>query len=166
MNMTNCLRQFRLLFLILACSVGAACAQTQVPLLQYADDFAAIGKVAAARNLPVMLVFTRPGCPYCARAKKNHLEPLSASPGYGSQVIIREIEAPNDLIPLRDFDGNQTTHGEFARKYAVQAVPTVIVVNARGEPLADAIVGLNVPDFYNLYLEQAIDAARLRLRAR
>ena len=81
-------------------------------------------------------------------------------------MIIREIEAPNDLIPLRDFDGNQTTHGEFARKYAVQAVPTVIVVNARGEPLADAIVGLNVPDFYNLYLEQAIDAARLRLRAR
>ena len=42
----------------------------------------------------------------------------------------------------------------------------MIVVNARGEPLADAIVGLNVPDFYNLYLEQAIDAARLRLRAR
>jgi thioredoxin-related protein len=166
MNMTNCWRQFRLLLLILACSVGGACAQTQAPPLRYADDFAALGKVATARKLPVMLVFTRPGCPYCARAKKDHLEPLSASSGYGSQVIIREIEAPNDLIPLRDFDGNPTTHGEFARKYAVQAVPTVIMVDARGAPLADAIVGLNVPDFYNLYLEQAIDAARLKLRNR
>ena len=138
----------------------------RVPPLQYADDFAALGKTAAARNVPIMLVFTRPGCPYCVRAKKDHLEPMSGSPGYGSQVVMREIEAPNDLIPLRDFDGNQTTHGDFARKYGVQVVPTVILVNAKGEPLTEAIVGLNVPDFYNLYLEQAIDAARLKLRTR
>ena len=111
-----------------------------------------------------MLVFTRPGCPYCARAKKDHLEPLAA--GAGATVVLREIESTNDLIPLRDFDGAATTHGDFARKYDVRTVPTVIVVDARGRPLADAIVGLNLPDFYNLYLEQALDAARLQLRAR
>ncbi len=164
--MTNCWRQFRLLLLILACSVGAACAQTQVPPLQYADDFAALGKVAMERKLPIMLVFTRPGCPFCARAKKDHLEPLNASPGFRSKVIMREIEAPNELIPLRDFDGSQTTHADFARKYAVQVVPTVIMVDAMGAPLAETIVGINVPDFYNLYLEQAIDTARLKLRNR
>jgi hypothetical protein len=79
---------------------------------------------------------------------------------------MREIESTNDLIPLRDFDGTLTTHGEFARKYSVTTVPTVLIVDAGGKPLADAIVGLNVPDFYNLYLEQAIDAARMQLRAR
>ena len=164
MNMPECLRRYLPLLLILACASGAARAQTQFPPLQYADDFAALGARAAENATPIMLVFTRPGCPYCARAKKDHLEPLAANPGYGAIVVLREIESTNDLIPLRDFDGALTTHGEFARKYEVRTVPTVIVVDARGKPLADAVVGLNVPDFYNLYLEQAIDAARLQMR--
>jgi len=142
-----------------------AVAQSRFAPLQYADDFAALGRIAAAGRTPVMLVFTRPGCPYCARAKADHLEPLGASANYASKVVIREIEAPNELIPLRDFDGSMTTHGEFARKYGVKTVPTVILVDGQGAPLTDAIVGLDVPDFYNLYLEQAIDAARLKLRA-
>lgn len=164
--MTTCSRRFGWLLLILTCSTSAASAQQQPAPLQYADDFAALGRLAAANRMPIMLVFTRPGCPFCARAKRDHLEPLSASPGLGAQVVLREIEAPNELIPLRDFDGALTTHAEFARKYAVRTVPTVIVVDARGKPLADALIGLNLPDFYNLYLEQAIDTARVQLRAR
>jgi thioredoxin-related protein len=165
MNMPEYLRRY-LLVLILACASGAARAQTQFPPLQYADDFAALGAQAAGNATPIMLVFTRPGCPFCARAKTDHLEPLAANPDLGAKVMLREIESTNDLIPLRDFDGALTTHGDFARKYEVRTVPTVIVVDARGKPLADAIVGLNVPDFYNLYLEQAIDAARLQMRKR
>jgi thioredoxin-related protein len=113
-----------------------------------------------------MLVFTLRDCPYCARAKKDHLEPLSASAGYGAKVLMREIDSANELVSLRDFDGSPIPAREFFRKYEVRAVPTVIVVDAQGKPLADAIVGLNVPDFYNLYLEQAIDAARVQLRMR
>lgn len=164
--MKNYSRNFGLLLLILACGVLATRAQTPAAPLQYADDFAALGKVAAAGNLPIMLIFTRPGCPYCARAKKDHLEPMNANPAYGAKIIMREIESTNDLIPLRDFDGAQMTHGDFARQYEVRTVPTVIMVDARGKPLADPIVGLNLPEFYNLYLEQAIDAARLQLRSR
>lgn len=164
--MTTCSRRFGWLWLILTCSIGAACAQQPPAPLQYADDFAALGRLAAANRVPIMLVFTRPGCPFCARAKHDHLEPLNASPGAAAKVVLREIEAPNDLIPLRDFDGTMTTHAAFARKYDVRTVPTVIVVDGLGKPLADALIGLNLPEFYNLYLEQAIDAARLQLRAR
>jgi hypothetical protein len=42
----------------------------------------------------------------------------------------------------------------------------VVVVDAQGKPLADPIIGLTLPDFYNLYLEQAIDQGRLQLRTR
>jgi thioredoxin-related protein len=137
-----------------------------VPTLQYADDFATLGHEAAAGNKPIMLVFTRPGCPFCARAKHDHLEPLAASADGAAKVVVREIEAPNEMIPLRDFDGRMTTHADVARRYEVRIVPTVILVDSAGAPLADAVVGLNVPEFYNLYIEQAIDAARLRLRTR
>ncbi len=163
--MKNFLQRFGFGLLILACTAGVAGAQS-FPPLEFADDLAAIGKLSSQRGAPIMLVFTRPECPYCTRAKKDHLEPLRVSQNYGAKVIIREIEAANNRVVLRDFEGNPTTHGDFARKYDVRNVPTVVVVDAQGKPLADAIVGLTLPDFYNLYLEQAIDQARLQLRTR
>ena len=150
---------------ILACAAGVALAQAFAPL-EIADDLAAAGRLSAQRGAPIMLVFTLPDCPYCARARKDHLEPLRASPVYGAKVIIREIEAGNQRGSLRDFEGKATTHGDFARRYEVRHVPTVVVVDAQGKPLADPIVGLTLPDFYSLYLEQAIDRARLQLRTR
>jgi hypothetical protein len=44
-------------------------------------------------------------------------------------------------------------------------VPTVILVDSDGMALTNAIVGLNLAEFYNLYLEPAVDAARLQLCA-
>ena len=40
----------------------------------------------------------------------------------------------------------------------------VLVVDPHGKPLAEPIIGLTSTDFYNLYLEQAIDAGRIALR--
>ncbi len=155
--------RFALGLMILACVAGATRAQ-QHPPLEFADDLTVVAKLAASRQAPIMLVFTRPDCPFCLRAKKEHLEPLRVSQNYGAKIIIREIEAANSRIALRDFDGNLTTHADFARKYEIKSVPTVIVVDARGKPLAESIVGLTSPDFYNLYLEQAIDAGRMQVR--
>jgi len=150
---------------ILACACGVSSAQ-QFPPIDVADDFVAIGKLSATRKAPIMLVFTRPECPFCARAKKEHLEPMRVSQSYGGKVIMREIVAADTKTVLRDFDGSQTTHGDFARKYDIHSVPTVLVVDAQGKPLADPIIGLSSNDFYNLYLEQAIDAGRLAIRQR
>lgn len=110
-----------------------------------------------------MLVFTQPDCPFCTRAKKDHLEAMRISPSYGAKVIMREVIV-DDRTALRDFAGVLTTHGDFSRKYSVKTVPTVIVVDPLGRPLVQPIVGLTTPDFYNLYLEQAIDAGRLQMR--
>lgn len=153
------------LLTILTCASGQVLAQ-QHPPLEFADDLAAVGKLAAARQVPIMLVFTQSDCQFCTRAKQEHLEPLQASPAYGAKVIIREIEAGNAKIALRDFDGSTTTHADFTRKYDVQSVPTVIVVDERGRTLSGPIVGLLSADFYNLYLERAIDEGRLQLRTR
>jgi thioredoxin-related protein len=166
MKMSYYWRQLDVLLLILACSLAAAAVPARSAPLQYADDLAAVGRQAAATNTPVMLVFTRPDCPYCARAKRDYLEPLSVSDDYGAKVVMREIDTPNERIALRGFDGVMTTHREFARKYGVRMVPTVIVVDSRGTQLADPVVGLNSADFYALYIEQAIDTARGQLRSR
>lgn len=165
MNMCDYWRQM-VVRLILACGLVTASAPALSAPLQYADDLAAVRRQVAAANTPIMLVFTRPDCSYCARAKKDHLEPLSVSRDYGAQVVLREIDSLNERLALRGFDGVMTTHRAFARKYGVRVVPTVIVVDSHGKPLADPLVGLNAPEFYTLYIEHAIDAARLKLDSR
>jgi thioredoxin-related protein len=162
-KMKSFLQRFGVGLLILACTACGALAQ-QSQKLELADDLAALGKLAASRQVPIMLVFTYPVCSYCMRAKAAHLEPMRVSQNYGSKVIMREIETENNALALRDFDGNVTTHGDITRKYDVRSVPTVIVVDAKGKLIADPIIGLADPDFYDLYLEQAIDAGRMHLR--
>ena len=165
MRMTYYLRRVQLGLLILACLAGAARAQDHPPL-EFADDLQALGRAAAERGIPIMLVFTRPDCPYSARAKKNHLEPLQANAASAGQVVIREVETSNHQTALRDFEGNAASPADIARRYGIRNVPTVVMVDAQGRPLADPVEGLASPDFYPLYLKHTIDEARLQLRMR
>jgi thioredoxin-related protein len=154
------LQQFGFLW-ILACVLGTARAG-EAPPLDVADNLAQIGKLAAARAVPVMLVFVQSDCKHCTRAEKEFIEPLRVSQNYGNKVIVREIEIAK-TTRLNDFNGRPTTHSAFAKSYEVASVPTVIVVDPHGKILSDPIVGLAAPDLYRLYLEQAIDNGRLAM---
>ena len=60
---------------------------------------------------------------------------------------------------LQGFDGKATTQSALATRYGVQVAPTVLVVNAEGELLADPIVGGDNNGFYSAYLDRALEAA-------
>jgi thioredoxin-related protein len=146
---------------ILALPALPACA---VERLAYADDLAATAVEAGRRRVPVMIVFTQASCPYCARAKRDYLVPMQSQGPYAGKMIMLEVNVASGRR-LRDFAGRITTHAEYARSEQVRRVPTVLVLGTRGEPLAAPIVGLLAPDFYRLYLEQAVEAGLLSLRA-
>ena len=150
-----------LLAAILALIAGPAAAQER---LAYADDLSTIAAEAAARRVPLMIVFTEASCPWCTRAKRDYLVPLQARGSFADKVIVREVDVSTDRR-LRGFDGEQTTHREFGRLLQVRRVPTVMVMDSRGEPLAQPIVGLLSQDFYRLTLEQAIEEGLYKLRA-
>jgi thioredoxin-related protein len=147
---------------ILACVFYAAAGA--VYALDSADDLAATGRLARERGLPIMLVFTRPDCPYCARAKRDYLEPLHAGQTQQPTVLLREIDVTNTRTALRGFSGEAVIPRELARKYDVRFVPTVLVVDPDGKKLADPIVGIGSADFYGYYLEQALEKARAALK--
>jgi thioredoxin-related protein len=150
-----------LLAAILALIIAPAAAQER---LAYADDLAATAAEAAARRVPLMIVFTEASCPYCTRAKRDYLVPMQARGPLAARVIVREVDVSTDRR-LRGFDGEETTHREFGRLHQVRRVPTVIVMDPRGEPLAQPVVGLLSDDFYRLTLEQAIEEGLYKLRA-
>jgi thioredoxin-related protein len=146
---------------ILALIVAPVAAQDSVA---YADDLAAIAADAAARRVPLMIVFTESTCPWCTRAKRDYLVPLQTRGPLADKVIVREVDVSTDRR-LRGFGGEETTHREFGRLHQVSRVPTVMIMDPRGDALAQPIVGLLSEDFYRLYLEQAIEEGLYKLRA-
>ena len=72
--------------------------------------------------------------------------------------VIREVQITS-RDSLQGFDGKPTTQSALANRYGVQVAPTVIVVNAVGELLADPIVGGDNNGFYSAYLDRALEAA-------
>ena len=148
---------------ILACTATLTGAQpsTQLPA---GADFAALGKEARARHVPIVIAFVQKSCPYCAIAKRDYLVPLQRGAGSRGEVIVREVDIEQHGA-LSDFSGRVTNPKDFSRSYRVERVPTVVVVDDHGEPVAPALVGLVSEDFYDTYLYQAVEAGRARMRS-
>lgn len=142
--------------LILAWGLLPAGAAEAAEGLVRAKNLQADGREAAKRKVPVMVLFTSPSCGYCDRVKREYLAPMHKDPAYRKRVIIREVSV-SSTTPLTGFDGRATTEGEFASRHKVFMVPTVLVLDHRGDDASEAIVGLLTPDYYFGYLEAAID---------
>jgi len=133
--------------------------------LVQAKDFQADARTAARRQVAILVVFTRPTCSYCKRAKREYLVPMHKDPAYRKRVIIREVIV-GTTTPLIGFDGRPSTHGAFAAAHQVLIVPTVKVLDTHGNATSEAIVGLLIPDFYFGHLEAAIDEGIRKVRGK
>jgi hypothetical protein len=73
------------------------------------------------------------------------------------------VEVGSDTV-LNGFDGKKLTEGELAAGLSIFMVPTVKVFDAKGREVAEGIVGLLTPDFYQGYLDMAIDEGSKNIR--
>lgn len=149
--------------LILAWGVLASAAAHAAAGLVRAQDFRADARLAAQRQVPIMVLFTSPGCPYCDVVKRDYLVPMHRERANRSRVIIRELSIGSSAM-LTGFDGKPISPSAFAASHKVFVVPTVMVFDPRGEPVGEPIVGVLIPDFYYGYLEAAIEAGLTRAR--
>ena len=131
--------------------------------LPAANDLAADGAASRERRIPILLFFDREDCPYCERALREYLAPLSAEAPWRHDALMRQVEADR-TVALVGFDGGATSHGALAARYGVTLTPTVLVVDGSGTPLAEPIVGLLTADFYGAYLEDALRTGLAKLR--
>lgn len=133
--------------------------------LPAAADLAADAAAVRTKKVPVVLFFNRFDCPFCERALRQFLLPMSRDPAVAAKAIFRQVEI-DKAEPLVDFDGRKTTHKDFAARYNIRYTPTIWFVDGEGKPLVEAIVGLRTVDFYGWYLEQAIADSQARLEGR
>ena len=150
---------------ILACLAALfVCAPARAQMIP-ARDLAADAQAAAQRKIPLLVLFSESTCPWCERARKEFLLPMQRNPEYQAKVMMREIGTDNSAA-LIDFAGKTTTQAEFARRYRVNMVPTVVMFGPRGETLAESLIGFGTADYYGYFLDQRIDTALAQLRAR
>ena len=135
----------------------------RVHSLPRATDLAADGAHSRARRTPILLLFDREDCPYCERALREHLVPMSGEAPWREDAMFRQVEVDQPLSVV-DFDGSPTTHRALAARYGATLTPTVVVVDAVGAPLVEPIVGLLTADFYGAYLDDALKKALAKLR--
>jgi thioredoxin-related protein len=153
---------------ILACLAAlflAAPACAQVAQMVEARDLAADARLAAARKIPLLLLFSEAGCPWCERTRQEFLLPMQRNPEYQAKVMMREVGIDSPAV-LVDFAGKRTTQAQFARRHGISMMPTVLLLGPRGETLAEPLVGFRGADYYGYFLDQRIEAALVQLRER
>lgn len=141
-----------------------ATAQSLAPVaLSEARDLAADGRLAAAKGVPLVVLYSRDDCSWCEKLRREHLAPLSRDPAV--PALVRELHMDR-ATPLLDFAGRRTTSADFSRQMRAHLAPTVMFHGPAGEELAEPIVGFRLADFYAAYLERAILDSRVRLQQR
>ena len=128
-----------------------------------ATDLRSDGRLAATRRLPIVILFSLPGCPYCEIVRHSHLAPMLRDPLQSRRAVIREIDISGDHGVV-GFAGEPTTHARIARAHEVRAAPVVDFWDGAGRPIAGPLVGMLLAGFYSAYLEAALATAESKLR--
>ena len=133
--------------------------QTSLPL---AADLAGDGRMAGEQNIPVLVLFSLPGCPYCEAVRRSFLRPLliEAAP----RALVRQVDIDSSLV-LTDFQGQNLSHQDFAAREGIALTPVVGFYGPAGEQVATRLVGAMLPDFYGSYLDEALSKAAAQIRA-
>jgi thioredoxin-related protein len=141
----------------------AAARSTAVPLAQ---DLQREGREAELACKPLLLAFSDTGCGYCKLLETEVLDPTLLNRDYDRRVLMRKLLLDRHAR-LRDFGGNSRLSAQqLAQRYRVRVTPTLLFVDARGEELAERMVGVTTLEMYGGYLDMALDASRDKLRAR
>jgi thioredoxin-related protein len=130
------------------------------------DDLRTVMAQVRKRRVPLLVLFSTPGCPFCHEVRRSYLAPRVAEQSKlpSPTLLIREVDI-SSRAPLIDLQGRRTTQAEFASRLNVRMVPVVALFDDRAQLLGDPLVGIDRAGFYEAYLARAIEAAERRLRS-
>lgn len=106
-------------------------------------------------DLLYVVLFSLPDCPYCVAVRDAYLPALLDDPRFRGRVRIREVSIGSPRL-LKDFNGDRISHADIARRYKVKFAPTVLFLDAHGQPRADALLGGDSVGLYGGYLENRV----------
>ena len=127
-------------------------------------DLYADARLAAEKNVPLLVMFAMEDCGYCEQVKQDFLIPMLRSGDYTDKVLMRIVRV-DDYSYVKDFDGQERPGDSIATRFRAYVVPTVIFVDKDGKQLSPRLLGITTPDFYGGDLDNAINESLRKLRA-
>jgi thioredoxin-related protein len=118
-------------------------------------DWSDIADRARQQHRPILVVFSADTCGYCVKLKREVIKPLSYGPVEGHNLLIREFDI-NAGGKITDFNGESIRSRQFKRRYNIFATPTLLILDADGQLLADPLVGYNSASEYRELLHASL----------
>jgi len=137
-------------------------AHTPEAALPAVDNLARDGKLALQRGVPLVILFSLPGCTYCETVRRNYLLPLSRGGKGVNGPLVREADMAS-TIPLSGIDGQASSGKALAKQYGIRVAPSVLLIDGSGRRLAPVLEGGDVAGMYGAYLEDRLANARRAL---
>ena len=134
-------------------------------VLPIAEDLEALGKSSRSATVPILLMYSTEECPFCARLESEVLGPMRLSGEDPRRVIVRKVMM-EQYETLRDFSGKKRDAESYAIGQGIEVVPTVVLVDEKGNELVPRIVGYQTPGIYETYLDEAIKVSQMLLEKR
>jgi len=147
------------LFLILPASASG---DSQVRLVEV-KNLAADARLAHSREMPILLLVSQDHCPFCTQIKREILHPMIISREYEGRLLMREIFIDFGSRVI-DFNGNERDSSQFTGSYGVYLTPTLLFLGPDGKELAERIVGIQTPELFFYYVDNAVQDAITALR--
>ncbi len=127
-----------------------------------AEDLRQEAEQMRREQLVLVLEFSSEYCSFCRKMEELFLLPMQRNEDYASKILIRSVSL-DAYETLVDFDGRYQSTQDFASRYDVSFTPTLLFLDADGVELSERLVGIWSEDFYGVYIDERIDAARDKL---
>ena len=140
-----------------------ALAARDTVLVPEITDLQREARLAATRQVPILVMFGADHCSYCHQLEEDFLKPMLRSGDYTDKVLIRQVQL-DGYGSVRDFDGREISVDDLASRYDVRLTPTVVFVDQQGRRVAPNLVGLSTVDYYGGFLDDSIERSLRVLR--
>ena len=134
-------------------------------VLPVVEDLEVLGNSSRSKTVPILIMYSTEDCVFCARLESDVLGPMRLSGADPERVIVRKV-LMEQYETLRDFNGKERDAESYAIGQGVEVVPTVVLVDEKGNELVPRIVGYQTPGLYETYLDEAIKVSQTLLEQR
>ena len=122
-----------------------------------------IAKTVTKEHKAQILYFSASYCTYCKQLNLDVIDPISRNDHYQKTITISEIMI-DGKTSIIDFDGSSTNQETLESRYKIQATPTLVFVDERGDEISSRLTGYQNKDFYWYYLDKSINKALTALK--